>query len=996
MSQFVWTVFVCLMVLTAVRAPAEFFGRGRGQGYGQSGYGPANTPYPGQGTTPRNGQGQYPAQGGYPTTPPAAPTAVPPNQNAPMPPPSATEPAATVKAEERAPSRPAPAEKTFAVRIKAWRRGALKKNIGNFTKQMDWLRDREADRRKWLEENETFLAKIGSDSPYLAYYRERSYQENKRRNEFILDVAERIKRTFTSTMSSIDDANRESLRYAQQLYLREGYDGKPVSLTDQMGSDQSWRYLEQDLESRWQQELARQRSFIPHNYLVKREDPASDIKMKRWKNELIYYEIYVDDVHVSKLWNKKEIEDGVIGLVNGKTFPGFQVSPRGHLFYEGKKITYNFVRDFHEGEPRTQAGPSTRDIYGGLTAGAPVALPYPAIEDKEAQETIREQLRLRGWYLYYYLPHHNRLVAEYRAFKDRAPEEYPTLAVLKSTDEGSFSPYEWDSRAERLVRVEDTFGRDLSKEGLTLQDWEGFMANRAIEIVLKPGMKAELPMHVSLNGNNSQLYFNLPSRAGPTGPVKDRIRIIAEDGSYSDHPMLLKDSNSELRLYISVRPDRDNQPEEFTLNVRSIGKGKTINDVVEEKVALHVVDEDTPEINPSIFVPLPDRYSKYRRPPTEQPFEPLSYRRPPAAPLSLWHFPLAIDFTRDPSRYFYNPDRGELIEPRASIYQQAAKDVLFFLAPSKGAHINRLQEETSFTDRGLAPGQMSRPKTSSRKNQIGFDGFMVYPTAGDVLDKGAVTVIDKQWSGGFDPTSNDIPHSAQTHIEGIHHQPGYSYEMDPRHWYVDDFQNPMKPVSLYAISWHEIFHALGLNSFNKVVRHWLAAEQAVDMTLEYYHDHFPKLAHYGANYQGDIGQLTVHFPNEIDPVSQHNAFGSPEGEVPTGQWLIHKSVLLMLNAAGIPIRMTSAFRPLKFDPSTLTLPEASSQTEFVHRFKATGGSLGYDWEIVAGSFPDGLKLNRFTGEITGRPRNTGAYYFVLSLSDQDKMPLLQAMSLVVN
>ena len=69
--------------------------------------------------------------------------------------------------------------------------------------------------------------------------------------------------------------------------------------------------------------------------------------------------------------------------------------------------------------------------------------------------------------------------------------------------------------------VEDIFGRDVSTYGLTLVDWEGYMANPAIELSLSPPPGAVLPVRVSMRAREPRLYFDLPSQAGPDGPSKE-------------------------------------------------------------------------------------------------------------------------------------------------------------------------------------------------------------------------------------------------------------------------------------------------------------------------------------------------------------------------------------------------------------------------------------------------------------------------------------------
>src|ERR1700743_3700303 len=70
------------------------------------------------------------------------------------------------------------------------------------------------------------------------------------------------------------------------------------------------------------------------------------------------------------------------------------------------------------------------------------------------------------------------------------------------------------------VRVEDIFGRPLNSHGITLVDWDGYMANPLIKVYLLPPLGVPLPAFATLTINNSRLYFEEHSSVGPNGPRK--------------------------------------------------------------------------------------------------------------------------------------------------------------------------------------------------------------------------------------------------------------------------------------------------------------------------------------------------------------------------------------------------------------------------------------------------------------------------------------------
>jgi hypothetical protein len=165
------------------------------------------------------------------------------------------------------------------------------------------------------------------------------------------------------------------------------------------------------------------------------------------------------------------------------------------------------------------------------------------------------------------------------------------------------------------VVVEDIFGRRLNENnGLILVDWEGFMANPAIEFVIVPPAGAAYPLQAVLRGNDARLYFNLPSETGPEGPRKE-LRI-ARPGKQS--------------AFISIFPDRDDRNELHALDI-------TLRDARgrqwDSTLPVRVIDQDRKEQDGG--------------------------------------FPVTVDFSKDKSGFFAD-------EKRRQVVTQAARDWLYF------------------------------------------------------------------------------------------------------------------------------------------------------------------------------------------------------------------------------------------------------------------------------------------------------------------------------
>ena len=99
--------------------------------------------------------------------------------------------------------------------------------------------------------------------------------------------------------------------------------------------------------------------------------------------------------------------------------------------------------------------------------------------------------------------------------------------------------------------IEDIFGRDLTTYGIVVPDWEGYMANPAIEFSVSAPPAARLPVKVLIAANDPRLYFDLPSHAGPQGPRKE-VRFL---------------SSAPVAVHIAIFPARKKHAAQHTLAV---------------------------------------------------------------------------------------------------------------------------------------------------------------------------------------------------------------------------------------------------------------------------------------------------------------------------------------------------------------------------------------------------------------------------------------------
>ena len=143
------------------------------------------------------------------------------------------------------------------------------------------------------------------------------------------------------------------------------------------------------------------------------------------------------------------------------------------------------------------------------------------------------------------------------------------------------------------VNLLDDFGRNINAHGITLVDWEGEVANPAIQIYVVPVR----PGLVTITATEPRIYFNNPSIVSGTGPVKQL--------TFTD--------NKPKTFTVSIFPDKSGVDQDYTLTITT-NSGNTITT---QYVNVHVISQD-------------------------QPFRTLDY-------------PITVDFSQDQSGFFNDP-----------------------------------------------------------------------------------------------------------------------------------------------------------------------------------------------------------------------------------------------------------------------------------------------------------------------------------------------------
>src|ERR1051325_2369474 len=129
------------------------------------------------------------------------------------------------------------------------------------------------------------------------------------------------------------------------------------------------------------------------------------------------------------------------------------------------------------------------------------------------------------------------------------------------------------------TRVQDIFGRSLNERGITLVDWDGYMANPLLKFYLLPPTNAVLPGSATLTADGARLYFDNAAAASPTGQSK---------------PFSLSSPATAVPVNLSIFPAHNDPDGIYTLTIVFTGA----NSVKQTNtVPIQVVDQDTHHTN---------------------------------------------------------------------------------------------------------------------------------------------------------------------------------------------------------------------------------------------------------------------------------------------------------------------------------------------------------------------------------------------------------------
>ena len=128
-------------------------------------------------------------------------------------------------------------------------------------------------------------------------------------------------------------------------------------------------------------------------------------------------------------------------------------------------------------------------------------------------------------------------------------------------------------------------------------------------------------------------------------------------------------------------------------------------------------------------------------------------------------------------------------------------------------------------------------------------------------------------------------------------------------------------------------------------------------------------------------------------ISSGGMYTAPSVKTPTNVTVTATSVA---DANGVAVSQITVMPLVSLGILNATLPSGSAGTPYSASLQATGGTSPYQWQITAGSLPQGFSLNKSTGAISGTTSQVGNFNFTTSVTDAKSAHASASLSLAVN
>lgn len=334
----------------------------------------------------------------------------------------------------------------------------------------------------------------------------------------------------------------------------------------------------------------------------------------------------------------------------------------------------------------------------------------------------------------------------------------------------------------------------------------------------------------------------------------------------------------------------------------------------QQKVAVHIIDQD------------------YERP--------LSY-------------PVTLDFSEE-THPFINNDTIQ------SIVTQAAKDWAYYLDGSGLDTYSVGESSISLWSYGRPPRDMF--------NKTAYKGFYLF-VVGNLLTDPCIC------STGFPSDEFQMSNGQQMPIPrmgghalnvlGNFNENGFYKRQPYEDWKIDQLANR---TDVYGLARHEIGHAMvyefGLPAYQKFIDQGFIKSPAIER-------------YYPGGQFDLLDDAPLHLIYVVDPASQQAAYAAFSEIMPSGENIMTKLDVLIMEAVGYPLRKNEVTRPLSMEISDSV---GRKDQNYSAQLLGKGGVPVYQYTWLSGDLPMGLQMDE-KGQITGMPQETGFFPIQVKVKD---------------
>lgn len=323
-------------------------------------------------------------------------------------------------------------------------------------------------------------------------------------------------------------------------------------------------------------------------------------------------------------------------------------------------------------------------------------------------------------------------------------------------------------------------------------------------------------------------------------------------------------------------------------------------------------------------------------------------------------FPILLDFGHDRTGFLKDPAVRRVV-------RQAADDWARFIADMRLDPVPKGDESTDlWTPEGFV-------RSYAVRNARPYRGFLLYVTGvkgPELRSGGAPSRSGKRQSS----RGNRLPlmrsGAVEVEVQGSYTKYGWRVGDSDEGWWISGSQAG-EPADLYSIVLHEIGHALAFEAAYPRFGEALRTGRLDDPGLTAYLGFAPAVDRFG------------HFDRCLDPASGFGAFGAEyQAKMKVRRWLLTKTHLLMLKAAGYELAPASCFEELALAAPSVTL-ELGREAGGLRLLR--GGVPAYQC-AAEGRLPKGLVLDAFDGSLHGAPQEEGRFEVRIEACDQSPVP----------